>query len=384
MQLLKYLILFLVFCNMPSYLLMYFGPTMGALGSYTSSLSIIAYFVLVRKRHKLLLPFIFLGLLYFSIGSFNYTFIDIDNYFVKEFTRFMIVVVCGAEVMQRTKKEDIYFILLLGGISILIHALIFPTANALFGPTYGRYSGFYLNPNFAGQICLAGFAISFSISKFSLRLIGQIIFTLAGIFTFSRTFILVWTILNLLAILKNKKNLVLPLVGVGMLILVFTFSNELTLNTKRFSALKSVFGQEQVDTKTIKEDSRDKTWSLYYDMIMDKPVLGNGYRKLTKKWQGLPGVHNSFLMVWGEAGIIPLLLMLGIYGYLLFKSYSFFKTRPEIFYVSIVLVLALMTSHQYFTVFYFVFLSMFIFIQLQKNSLNMNNQHFNNKPVLPE
>lgn len=381
MQLFKYLILFLVLCNMPSYMLTYFGPAMGGLVSYASSLSILAYFVLVRKRHKPLLPFICLGLLYFSIGSLNYTHIDVNNHFLKEFARFMIVVVGGAEVMRRTTKEDIYFILLIGGVSVLINALVFPTANAHFGETYGRYSGFYLNPNFAGQICLAGFAISFSISKFSLRLLGQFIFTLAGILTFSRTFILVWTIINLLAIFKSKKNLVLPLVGVAVLIFIFTFSDRLTLNTERFSALQSIFGKEQVDTKTIQENSRDETWALYYDMILDKPILGNGYLKLSKKWRRLPGAHNSFLMVWGESGIIPLLLILGIYGYLLVKSFSLFKTRPEIFYISLVIVLALMTSHQYFTVFYFVFLSMFIFVQLKKDSLNSK---INFKPVLTE
>lgn len=379
MQLLKYLILFLVLCNMPSYLLTYFGPSMGALGSFASSLSILAFFVLIRKRHPLLLPFVFLGLLYFSIGSLNYTHIDINNYFVKEFIRFMIVVVCGAEVMRRTKKEDIYYILLVGGISILINAFLFPTANGHFGATYGRYSGFYLNPNFAGQICLIGFAISFSISNFSLRLIGQLIFTLSGILTFSRTFILVWVLINVLAIIKSKKNLLLPLVGISMLLLVFTFSDKLTLNTERFYALKSVFGEEQVDTKTIEKDSRDQTWALYYDMILDKPVLGNGYLKLSKKWGRLPGAHNSFLMVWGESGIIPLILMLGIYGYLLFKSYLLFKIRPEMFYISLVITLALMTSHQYFTAFHFVFLSMFVFIQLRNNSLVTNYSKIKNQ-----
>ena len=373
MKLLKYLILFLVLCNIPMYLLSYFGESLGSLSSYASSLLLIAFFVLAKDRHKPLFPFIFLGLLYFLLSAINYTHIDVDNYFIKEFIRFMIVVVCGVEVAHRTTTKDIYFIILLGGISVLVNAFIFPLANANFYPTFGRYSGFYLNPNFAAGICLIGYAISFSITKRIWMLIGQFIFTLAGILTFSRSFIAVWLIISFFAIIQSKKNIIVPAVGVMVLILVFTFSDRLTLNMERFNALKSIFGDEQVDTKTINKDSRDETWALYYDMVMDRPFLGNGWRKLSDHYQGKPGAHNSFLMTIGEAGIIPLLLMMGIYGYLLVKSFSFFKTRPELFYIVVVLVLALMTGHGYFSNFYNVLISMFLFIELRNIPLEKDN-----------
>lgn len=358
-------------------MLAYFGASLGSLSSYLTSLSIIGFYVLVKDWHKPLWPFIILGLLYFLISSINYTYLDIDNAFIKQFFRFMIVVVFGAELAQRTTTKDFYFILLLGGISVIINALIFPLANANFTPTYGRYSGFYLNPNLAGSICLFGYAISLSISKRYWKLMGAFIFTLAGILTFSRTFIVVWLIINFLTILQSKKNIFIPAIGVIVLVIVLTFSQNLTLNKERFGALQSVFGEEQIDTETIKKGSRQDTWALYYDMIMEKPLLGNGYLKLRirKPYQGMPGVHNSFLMVLGEAGIIPFLLMLGIYVYLLIKSFNNFKTKPELFYISVVLLLNLMTGHGYFTNFQSVFISMFVFIQLQKHSLNINNEH---------
>ncbi len=366
-------------------MLAYFSPTLGTLSSYFASLLLVVFFVFIKEKHKPLLPFIFLGLLYFSLGSLNYTHEDIDNRFVKELLRFMIVVTCGAEVARNTKRTEIYYILAFGALTVIINAFVFPTAQVeAFGENYGRFSGFYLNPNLAGSICLIGFAISFSISRSNLRLIGQFIFTLAGILTFSRTFIVVWVLINFFAILQNKKNILLPLVGLSVLILVFTFSDNLTLNTKRFSALKSVFGDEQVHTKTIKEDSRDKTWALYFDMIMDKPLLGNGYLKLSTKYRGLPGVHNSFLMIWGEAGIIPFILMLGIYSYLLAKSFAIFKTRPELFYISLVLFLALMTGHGYFSNFHTVFLSMFVFFELLRNKDSVKRKNIDDKNLLTE
>ncbi|WP_276390835.1 O-antigen ligase family protein [Eudoraea chungangensis] len=382
MNFLKYSILFLILCNIPSYSLAYFGGTLGSLTSYASSLLLIVFFFFVKDRNKPLLPFIILGLLYFLIGAINYTHLDEGNYFVKEFIRFMIVVVCGAEVIKRTTTKDIYLILLLGGLSVLINAIIFPSANANFSATYGRYSGFYLNPNFAGQICLVGYAISFSISRQAWKLIGQFVFTLAGILTFSRTFIVVWLVISLFAIIQSKKNIRVPAIGAIVIILVLAFAESMTLNKDRFSAFQSIFGSEQVKTKIISKDTRDQTWSLYYDMALDKPFIGNGYLKLSKKYQGKPGAHNSFLMIFGEAGVIPLLVMLGIYGYLLLKSFTFFKTQPEVFYITLVIVLALMTSHQYFTVFYFVFVSMFVYFRLeelssvQNTSLNLPN----NKP----
>lgn len=363
-------------------MLKYFGGTLGSLASYASSLLLLGYFVFIRAKSKPLIPFIVLGLLYFLISSLNYTHIDHNNHFIKEFIRFMIVAVCGAEVAKRTTTKDIYYIVLIGAVSVLINAIIFPTANANFSADYGRFSGFYLNPNFAGQICLVGYAISFSIYNRTWKYAGQFIFTLAGILTFSRTFIVVWLIISLFAMIQSRRNIKVPAIGVFVLILLFTFSESLTLNKERFTAFQSIFGTEQVQTKVIKKGTRDETWALYYDMILDKPFLGNGYRKLSDKYNGLPGAHNSFLMVLGEAGILPLLLMLGIYGYLLTKSFSFFKTRPEIFYISMVLVLALMTSHQYFTVFYFIFVSMFVYFRLKDMSENERVQEFvtSNKP----
>lgn len=363
------LALFLLLCNIPSYMLAYFSPTLGGISSYLSSLLLIGFYFFIKDKEKPLFPFVYLGLLYYSIASFNYTFEDIDNAFLKELIRFMIVVVCGAEVIRKTTMKELHYILLIGAMTIIVHAFVFPTAQAgSFMENYGRFSGFYLNPNFAGSICLIGFAISFSISNRNLRLLGQFVFTLAGILTFSRTFIVIWILINFFAILQNKKNLLLPVVGVIVLVMVFTFSDKMTLNAERFSALKSFFGSEQVDTKTINEDSRDETWSLYYDQIMDKPLLGNGYLTFSMKNGDLPGVHNSFLMIIGEAGIIPFFIMLGIYLFLLIKSFGGFKSRPELFYISLVLFLSLNTGHGYFSNYHTVLLSMFVYAELIKSS----------------
>ncbi len=366
MNLVRFLILFLILGNIPSYLKAYFGGNLGPIASYASSMLLLFYFVFTKEKHKPLLPFVLLGILYFLLGSFNYTGgLALD--FIKEFVRFMIVVVCAVEVLYRTNKNELYTILFIGSLSVIVNATIFPLANANFSPTYGRYSGFYLNPNFAGAICLIGFALSYSIKQKWFRIAGQLTFTLAGILTFSRGFIVIWLLIIVISIYNNRKNLVVPMIGVGVLIVLFALSSLLSLNKQRFNALQSIFEIDtQVQTGTITEDSRTATWALYTAMIAEKPFFGNGFKKLREKSVGLPGAHNSYLLVLGESGFIPFLLMLGIYGYLIVFSFRSFKSRPEYFYLSCVLSLSLMVGHGYFDDFYNVMISMFVYVKLRQ------------------
>lgn len=370
MNILKWTILFLILCNMPSYMLAYFGSTMGSLTSYSSSLLLLFFFFLAKPKHKLLFPFILLGILYFIISSFNFTYHD-EKLITREFIRYMILAVCGVEVLYRTNKKEIFMILLIGALGVVIHALVFPLANANFYPSYGRYSGFYLNPNAAGIVCLVGYVLTYGIDSRRLKIIGQIVFTLAGIFTFSRTFIVIWLLITFIAIYNNRKNLMVPVIGGLVLILVFTFSSKLTLNTERFGALESLFDDQAGQSSAITEDSRTETWAVYANMIMDKPILGHGYLKLQTKEYG-PGVHNTYLMILGESGIIPFLLLLGIYGYLLVKSISLFRVHPEYLYITLVIILALMASHTFFSEFFKIFISMFIYVELRKRYSESN------------
>jgi len=370
MKIIKWIILFLILCNMPSYMLAYFGSGLGSITSYASSLLLLVYFFFARPRHKLLLPFILLGILYFTISGIHFSYPD-EKLIINEFLRFMILVVCAVEVIHRTNKKELFIVLFIGALSIIINALIFPEANANFYPTYGRYSGFYLNPNTAGITCLIGYVFTYGINDRRLKLAGQIVFTLAGIFTFSRTFIIIWLLITLIAIYNNRKNLLVPVIGALILILVFVFSGRLTLNTERFDAITSIFESKGANSDALTEDSRTETWAIYSDMIMDKPILGHGYLKLSNKQYG-PGVHNSYLMILGESGFIPFLLFLGIYTYIVSKSIRLTKTNPEYLYISIVIVLALLASHTYFTEFFKVFISMFLFVEIRKLQPTLN------------
>jgi O-antigen ligase len=233
-----------------------------------------------------------------------------------------------------------------------------------FGASFGRYSGFYLNPNLAATICLLGYSLSFAMRNIKWKLLGQILFTVGGLFTLSRTFIVVWLLITIIAIYRNKRNIVAPMIGAVTLILIFTFSGNLTLESRRFGALQSMLGQGNESTEVIGEDRRDQTWAHYYDLIFDKPFVGHGFLNFQKKGIGLPGVHNSFLMVIGEAGIIPFIIMLMIYIQMLLRSYFFFDSHPWYLYITITLILSMMAGHGYFKNFITVFLSLYVYIRL--------------------
>lgn len=372
--------LFLVLCNMPSYLLAYFGSTLGSLSSYLSSVLFLFCYLFTRKKHKLLIPFILLGLLYFTFSGLSFTGSAVTELeYLKAFARFMIVVVCGVEILYRTTKQEIYIILLIGALSIIINGIVFPTANANFYPTYGRYSGFYLNPNFAGSICLVGFALSYVMKQRWLKLSGQLLFTLGGLLTLSRTFVIIWVILNLIAIYNNRKNLIAPALGAVVLIIVLAFSTGLSLNAERFSALQSIFGSGPVQTETLQEDSRTHTWAMYTDLIMQKPMLGHGYDTFSSKKFG-PGIHNSYLLTVGEAGIFPFLVFLGLYAHILFSSIRVFREYPEYLYLIAVLSIALLASHGFYEIFYNVLMAMFVYIHLRELRF-MENHVAEERPI---
>lgn len=366
LQLIKYILLFFILNNFTAFALIYFGPTMGSLISYSTSILLLVYFFFIKPWHRPAIPFIIFALLFFTISSFNYTENDTTNFFMKESLRFMIAIVCGTELMYRCKPKDFFYIFLIGAFTVILNAIVFPEINAVYGLIPGRFSGLYLNPNAAGIACLIGFAMSYTIKSKTWRLTGQFAFTLAGIFTLSRTFVIVWLLINLISIKKDKKNLLVPIIGAVVLFGVLTFTDSKMFQSDRISALQSFFDEGPVETETLEKDSRTTTWALYYDMIMDEPFFGHGFMKMQKRSGNLPGVHNSYLMVIGEAGIIPFLLLIGIYSYLLFSSFKHFKTRPELFYLMVTVCLAMLIGHGYFFNYNNVLLSIYVYIELRK------------------
>ncbi|WP_179354448.1 O-antigen ligase family protein [Winogradskyella vidalii] len=354
MKILKYICFALVILNLPSIALSVYGSALGALLSLaTIGLLIVYYFLEEKTTPNWWL--IIIALSFFLISSFKYPGETIA--FVFEAIKYFIFIICGYELTKNISIVEFYSFLLFGASTIIIHAIFFPS-------DFGRYSGFYLNPNVAGFICITGYATTYGLKQISLKLIGQFIFTLAGLLTFSRSFIVIWILLNIISLKISIKNI--RIFGIGFLIIgtLFFIGDTIGLNNPRFEQLKSILNNESVSVQEVNSDSRTETWALFYDQILESPLLGNGFGTFSGKGDAGLGVHNSYLRVIGEAGILPFLIFISYFIHLLAWSTIHFKKAPNLIMQIIALVLFLMANHNFFGFFYLTFAAMWIQYQI--------------------
>ena len=356
MKILRYIISILLICNIPGIVLLNFGDAMGSVFSYLTLL-LLLFFYAINKKHTLPWPFIIFALIFYVISGLVY--VPDEKYYYIDIIKYLIIIICGAELARRTTVKDLLILFIIGCSSILINALFFPM-------DYGRYSGFFLDPNAAGFACLIGVILTFSIKSDKWRYVFLLFFTFSGALTFSRTFILLWVIIILISTFQNRKNVSIFVAGFLAITLLLSIASSLSLNTDRLNILDSLFEKGKIDN-SIGNDSRTETWSKYYDLIFDSPVFGNGYETFTSDQIYEAGVHNNYLRVLGEGGIIPFLIFVWIYLYILFKSFKTFKTKPIEFLLALSLVIVGMTNHNFDTIHHVTFVSIWLYFKVIAN-----------------
>lgn len=381
MKFLKFLILVLIFWNIPSFLLVAGNATMGAASSLGIFGLILVYF-LFSKKIKPSLSFLFLGASYFLIS------VIVDSQFaggfIVIFIKYLIFIACSVSLVKDTTLKETYIILLLGSMSILFETFFLQVVG-------GRFSGFYLNPNSAGFICIIGYCLSFGIEKKTLKIVGQIIFSIAGIVTFSRTFLVLWVLINIISLLISYKNSYKLFLGIILFGFILSFGEELNFNTYRMNAFSSLLEGKINDN--MEANSRDQTWAKYYDDIIQNPIFGNGYMSFSGRKIGsgegayiIDGVHNTPLMLLGEAGIIPLIIFLCIYSHLFYRGCRIFKLEPVFLLLTIALIMYLLTNHNYFDNYILLFISLIIYSEVNSNQLfemkTLDNNSKNNKEII--
>jgi hypothetical protein len=358
MRYLKLIILVLILLNIPSFALKNVDALAGTILSYGTFILIIVYFFF-NKKEKPIVSLIVLGFLYFLISVIVNS-QNSDNFFVI-FVKYFIIIM-ATNLIKDTKEIEIYILLLIGALSVLYESIFIIDIG-------GRYSGFFLNPNIAGFICILGYCFSLIIDINKLRLFGQIVFTIAGLVTFSRTFLLLWILINVISLLINKKNIYKIFIAILLLSLFLKFGDKFDFDIKRLEAFTTFFDGKINDN--MEEDSRTETWALYYDKIIDSPFFGNGYMTFSGKSYGYGeyasyqvGVHNTFLLILGEAGLFVFIYFVWIYFGFMVRGYNLFKEKPSVFLISLVLILFLFTNHNFFDNYILLFFSMWLFFQI--------------------
>ncbi|MGF1556640.1 O-antigen ligase family protein [Paucihalobacter sp.] len=372
MKLFRYLLLIFLLWNIPTFFS--YDVSIGSKLSYAAYILLIIYYLFVKKNKPLTIFFI-LGLFYYVISGAVY--VEEIEFYYYGFIKFFILILAGAELMRNTNNAEFFCFLILGSTSIIIHATLFQN-------DYGRYSGFYLDPNAAGFVCLLGYAQGFSIKNTYFKLIGQFILTFAGILTFSRTFILLWFLVSVISVFANRKNAVNFGVGAAVLVIVLSIASILQLNAVRFQALESFLGNNpKSSARVIQTDSRFDTWAVYYDMILNNPYFGNGYKTLSGYYTNYAGVHNTFLMILGESGIFTFFVFCFIYFGMLFKGFAIFKFQPFLFMMVFTLMGSMLTVHNYFENFVIMLTSFWLFIRINESQDSISSNQLIEKGVKP-
>jgi len=318
-KILKYVILLLFIVNIPLVALNSIGATYGTILSYTSYFLLILYYILFTVGRSPNYWLLYLGCTYFVISGLQMYISGDENSWFVGMLKFFVLMLFGNSLFREVTKKEMVFFLFLGALSVI--------ANGFFIPSdYGRASGFYYNANPAGLACLFGYTLTYGLKSKALRQVLQIFFTIGGIVTFSRTFIIVWVLVNLLSIKKSRKNIRIFVLGIGVFATLFIAGELFNLGGER----------------------RSGTWSLFYEDVLDSPILGNGYGSFQGGGLHNVGVHNTYLLIIGEAGIVPLIVFLIIIAKYMILAWRKFQHDETLLYMSITLSLYLLTLHDFF------------------------------------
>jgi hypothetical protein len=303
--------------------------------------------------------FITFGILFFLISFIINAQFSIS--FLVTIIKYFIFITMMSTVLKDVKGEEVYSLLLLGCLSVIYEAVLVTNP----GDTS---SGFYLNANFAACASIIGYAFSLTITNKKLKTIGQILFTISGFVTFSIIFLFLWILINLLSVFANTRSIYKLVVYLCLLVVFISFADKLHLSKHRLSSLPGVSGKK-IDDK-LKAGRPSETWALYYDKILKNPIWGNGYGQTVGeadiRFTIQVGVYNTFLMIMGQAGVFALLYFLWIYGYITMNGLHFFKRNPNVFFLSLALILYLLTSHDYFDNYLVLFTSLWLYHEIYK------------------
>jgi len=349
-KIISFVVLFLTLLNIPTILLETLSVSISSPISYLLFI-LLGYLIFTNKikyPKKVIILAIFASL-YFFISSLLYE--GEFSILIIDYIKFLLYLFGLYIAIRNIDQNMIIIFLLFGAITILLDSLYF-RFNDFQGidyvSEYGRYSGFYLNPNTASMICLFGYVLT--ITKINRWKILSLAFAFFGFLTLSRTFILTWFLITIIYLFYNRKYIVKTFFILFIAVFgLITFSDALNLDTNRFQFLVGLFSGK-IDNQVLSNDSRQNQWSKFYDLILDSPIIGNGFKTFSSSSIDVngQGVHNSFLLIFGESGFLPFLLIIFVFYFLFKKSYTLRKKNLTFLLLMLVLFIQFLVSHNFF------------------------------------
>ena len=185
-----------------------------------------------------------------------------------------------------------------------------------------RLFGTFASPNWAGTAACQAAVLAFALLDSPYRKWAWLVLALASVavvFTISRTAIIALALVYLFflwpstSIPRLKRAFIAGLLGI-LAIAALAFAMHLTTPTFRPSELER--------QGAFASDARLQWhWPLAIERIGESPLFGHGMSRFHRLEGGPPlcdgrpcGSHNVYLMLWGEAGIVPAVLFLLFVG----------------------------------------------------------------------
>ena len=203
-----------------------------------------------------------------------------------------------------------------------------------------RFSGTFLGPNAAGIAACQAVVLALSLLNSRYRRFAwwvAILSSVAVIMTFSRAAILVLALVVVFFLWSSTSDVhygrrrsatvwLVPMVIAGMLGLAAISLEHLPLVEKQLTRIKWIVNWNFSET----DNYRFQIWPLAMSLIAELPLFGHGLSQFHSIEYAPVGcnhgrlgesivcsAHNFYLILWGEAGIIPLVLFLLFIGALL-------------------------------------------------------------------
>lgn len=223
-----------------------------------------------------------------------------------------------------------------------------------------RLTGFYLNPNLTGYVANISlvFAMSLIIYKQRINLFAVSLFLVSiyiSIRSFSKTAIIVTLILTMLfflfLLLKKsfwlsslyfqRRFLVFSALSLGLFLLFKSASWYQSLDEGQKQRIDQVFSivyEAEINEKTTTH--RSAIWDVGLNKIRNSPIIGNGFGSFDYFPEKGQGIHNMYLKIFGETGILIGLYYLFLHVLIFFTVFS--EAKSHLKFLGLGLVMATM------------------------------------------
>lgn len=227
-----------------------------------------------------------------------------------------------------------------------------------------RASGVWRNPNESAMVTGVTIAILMFVAQQKNRpgrirvacIICIPLLLFAGLLTYSKSGIIVFTAIFALAISMFKSVSARLLISIFVVFVVatinFNYSSLTSIMTKsqeqRINQVTEIFISRNVSRDT--SSGRYDLWEEGFDKIKKRPIFGHGLGAMDDDQSidgsKILGSHNTFLVLWGEGGIVP---FAGFVTVIILTAYRVYRKRrsPYIFIAisySLVLITDLMLT----------------------------------------